>query len=250
MGKAYVITSGKGGTGKTSVSAGLACCLADRGYRTLCIDMDIGLKNLDIVLGLSDYGIYDFYDVLCGACSAEDAVIRHPQLDKLFFLTAPAAFPPEGISEEDMTALIKHLKSNYDFCIIDSPAGLGDGFYLSICAADSAVVVATGDSTSCRDAGRAVMELYDRNISDISLIVNRVRPKLFRRSNSNVDDIIDSVGARLLGLIPEDKTVILAANQGVLLKYAGSKGAYPALDRIASRIIGERTPLHNIKPNL
>ena len=180
MSTAIVITSGKGGTGKTSITGGVASCLAALGHRVLCIDMDIGLRNLDLTLGLSDRALMDFTDVLCGRCTLERAAVPHPVIQGLFLLTAPVTLPEAPLSEAAMKELIHRAREGYDYILMDSPAGLGEGFRLACCAADRAVVVSTTDASALRDAQRTVSVLRDR-IPRIHLVVNRVQPRLLRR---------------------------------------------------------------------
>ena len=156
MSTAIVITSGKGGTGKTSITGGVASCLAALGHRVLCIDMDIGLRNLDLTLGLSDRALMDFTDVLCGRCTLERAAVSHPVIQGLFLLTAPVTLPEAPLSEAAMKELIHRAREGYDYILMDSPAGLGEGFRLACCAADRAVVVSTTDASALRDAQRTV----------------------------------------------------------------------------------------------
>jgi septum site-determining protein MinD len=248
MGKVIVFTSGKGGTGKTTSAAALASALAARGMKILCIDADAGLKNLDLSLGLSETALCDFCDVLDGRCSFDEAVYEHPAIPGLFFLTAPTLVHTEDINASAFNDMLSSVRDRFDFCFIDSPAGIGSGFRLSAQAADAAIIVSTSDASSSRDAQRIVMELRAMGISNISLIVNRVRPKIFRISKLDVDDLIDTVGAKLIGLIPEDRAVILAANLGVPLLSYTSKGAAAAFTRIAGRLLGERVSITGIKP--
>ena len=180
MSTAIVITSGKGGTGKTSITGGVASCLAALGHRVLCIDMDIGLRNLDLTLGLSDRALMDFTDVLCGRCTLERAAVPHPVIQGLFLLTAPVTLPEAPLSEAAMKELIHRAREGYDYILMDSPAGLGEGFRLACCAADRAVVVSTTDASALRDAQRTVSVLRNR-IPRIHLVVNRVQPRLGRR---------------------------------------------------------------------
>ncbi len=248
MGKVYVITSGKGGTGKTTTAAALASALAKKNLKVLCVDADIGLKNLDLSLGLSEMALPDISDVLGGGVSLESAAFEHPLIPSLYFLPAPSFSSVSDIDPEKMRSFVSEAKRIFDYCIIDSPAGLGSGFRLAARFADAAVIVTTGDVTSCRDAQRVVMELKALGISDISLIVNRVRPRIFRKSGQNIDDIVDAVGARLLGLVPEDRSVIISANQGSPLLLFSARGASAAYGRIAGRILGERIPAGDMKP--
>ncbi len=243
MGTAVVITSGKGGTGKTTAAAAIASCLAALGRRTLCLDADMVLKNLDLSLGLSDRAVMSFYDILEGRCSIEDAAVAHPDIENLYFLTAPVNIPPEKIDLADMRDLVSKIKTAYDYCIIDSPAGLGPGFELAVASADSAIVITTADDSSCRDAQRAVSELSESGIKEVRLIVNRVKRCLLKRAASNIDNIIDIVGARLIGLIPEDDDVPLSANMGSPLVLFSSQRAAKAFLHVAMRMEGRKIPL-------
>ena len=243
MGKVIAITSGKGGTGKTTSCAALASCLAVLGYKTLCLDCDIGLKNLDVPLGLVDCASTNFTDVLGGILSLDEAVSPHPEIGRLFFLSAPAMAEPETIDQNQMDALFGEIRGRFDYCIVDSPAGLGAGFKLACTHADMAIVVETGDMTSLRDGQRTVCQLQSLGLCDIRLLVNRVRPRLFRRSKTSVDDAIDMVGARLIGLVAEDEDVILSANRGLPLICYKPDGATAQYFRIAKRIVGQKVPL-------
>ena len=161
MGTAIVITSGKGGTGKTSLTGGIAAALSKLGKSVLCIDMDIGLRNLDISLGLNDRALMDFTDVAEGRCPLSRAAVQHPNLPGLFLLTAPMTLSPT-LKKEDVRALLNTARTYYDYILIDSPAGLGTGFQLATCGADRALVVATNDASSLRDAQRTVSEQIGR----------------------------------------------------------------------------------------
>lgn len=246
MGTVIVITSGKGGTGKTSLTGGAASCLAALGRRVLCIDLDIGLRNLDISLGMTDRALMDFTDVLSGRCSLERAAVPHPVIHGLHLLTAPLSPPREGLPEAAMQALLDQARSQFDYVLIDSPAGLGSGFRLAVCGADRAVVVSTNDSSALRDAQRTVAEL-DRRLDTIHLVMNRIQPKLMRRLRTTIDDAMDEAGLPLLGVIPEDPQVILAANTSKPLILFSRKGAAIAYLNIAKRIMGERVPLMKIR---
>lgn len=247
MGKAIVITSGKGGTGKTTTVSALSSGLAAMGYRTLCLDADMGLKNLDLYLGLSEMALMDFNDIIQERCTIEQAVIAHPTVANLYFLTAPVSISPDSIGLEDMKSLVEQLKSEFDFVLIDSPAGIGSGFHLAACGADSALVIATTDTSSYRDAARTVIELTGLGFDDIRLIVNRIRPSLLKRMKSTIDDAVDSVGVRLIGIVPEDKAVILASNAGIPLPMYKDRGAARAFTRIAQRLTGHRVAIRRIR---
>ena len=245
MGTAVVVTSGKGGTGKTSLTGGVSSCLAALGRRVLCIDMDIGLRNLDISLGLTDRALMDFTDVLEGRCSLKRAAVPHPVIKNLYLLTAPLTLSP-GISEERMKAFLRTAREQYDYILMDSPAGMGEGFRLAVCGADRGIVVSTTDTSALRDAQR-VVSLLSRQLPSIHLVVNRVQPKLLRRLHTTIDDAMDAAGLPLLGVVPEDEQVMLSANQGKPIILASRKGAAVAYLNIARRLMGERVPLMHIR---
>ena len=245
MSTAVVVTSGKGGTGKTSLTGGVSSCLAALGRRVLCIDMDIGLRNLDISLGLTDRALMDFTDVLEGRCSLKRAAVPHPVIKNLYLLTAPLTLSP-GISEERMKAFLRTAREQYDYILMDSPAGMGEGFRLAVCGADRGIVVSTTDTSALRDAQR-VVSLLSRAIPRIHLVVNRVQPKLLRRLHTTIDDAMDAAGLPLLGVVPEDEQVMLSANQGKPIILASRKGAAVAYLNIARRLLGERVPLMRIR---
>ena len=245
MSTAVVVTSGKGGTGKTSLTGGVSSCLAALGRRVLCIDMDIGLRNLDISLGLTDRALMDFTDVLEGRCSLKRAAVPHPVIKNLYLLTAPLTLSP-GISEERMKAFLRTAREQYDYILMDSPAGMGEGFRLAACGADRGIVVSTTDTSALRDAQR-VVSLLSRQLPSIHLVVNRVQPKLLRRLHTTIDDAMDAAGLPLLGVVPEDEQVMLSANQGKPIILASRKGAAVAYLNIARRLMGERVPLMHIR---
>ncbi len=245
MGTAIVVTSGKGGTGKTSMTAGLAVALSQMGRQVLCIDMDIGLRNLDISLGLSDRVLMDFSDVALGRCTLTRGAVNHPELLRLSLLTAPLTIPQQ-LTENHVKQLISDAKTLYDYVLIDCPAGLESGFRFATCAADRALVVATCDASSLRDAQRAVTAL--RHLPQIHLIMNRIQPKLLRKLHTTIDDAMDSAGLPLLGVVPEDPKVTLSANSGrPLTRMTGRQGAAAACINMAKRLEGYSVPILRIR---
>ena len=244
MGTVITVTSGKGGTGKTTVTGGVASCLARLGKTVLCIDMDIGLRNLDISLGLSDRALMDFADVALGNCPLARAAVSHPDLPNLSLLTAPMRLPPH-VTAGSIRALLRTARDRYDYIFIDCPAGLGPGFQLATCGADRALVVATNDASSLRDAQRAVTQLSA--IRQVHLVMNRIQPKLLRQLRTTIDDAMDAAGLPLIGVVPEDPRVILSANQGRPLILGGRQGAANACLNIAKRIQGQRVPIMRIR---
>ncbi len=244
MGVVVTITSGKGGTGKTSITGGIAASLALMGRRVLCIDMDIGLRNLDISLGLSDRALMDFSDVALGRCPLARAAVDHPELKGLSLLTAPMSLPA-NVTPDKIRVLLDTARTMYDYILIDSPAGLGAGFHLSICGADRVLVIATNDASSLRDAQRTVEELD--GIRQVHLIMNRIQTKLLRRLRATIDDAMNTAGLPLLGVVPEDAQVMLCANLGQPLTSRGKRGAALACWNIALRLEGHRVPIMRIR---
>ena len=241
MGTSIVVTSGKGGTGKSSLTAGVGSCLAAMGYEVLCVDMDIGLRNLDMALGLTESALMDVTDVLQGRCSLDRAAVRHPQLEHLSLLPAPVTMPQTPIPEQDMQGLMEQIRTAYDFCFLDCPAGIGTGFALSVCAADRAIVVANTDPITIRAAQAAVAQLNRRSIP-AHLAMNRITRKFLRKLHTNVDDAMDALGLPLIGIIPEDPKVTFSASAGIPVILTQRRGAARAYYNIAKRILGQRVP--------
>jgi septum site-determining protein MinD len=243
MGTAIMVTSGKGGTGKTSLTAGLSSCLAALGHRVLCVDLDIGLRNLDIALGLDDRAVMDFTDVMELRCPLLTAVAEHPSIHGLFLLTAPLSLSELDISS--FCRMMQEAREYFDYIFMDSPAGLGDGFQLAMAAADRAIVVSATEPAALRDAQRAVAELLPQ-VSEIHLVMNRVQPKLIRKLRTSIDYAMDTAGLPLLGIVPEDKDVTVAASQGIPLVLYSHKQAAMAYLNIAKRLKGSKVPLMKI----
>ena len=244
MGTVIAVTSGKGGTGKTSITGGVAASLALMGHTVLCIDMDIGLRNLDITLGLSDRAMMDFSDVALGRCPLARGAVDHPDVKGLSLLTAPMSLSP-SLTIDKVRAMLDTARGQYDYILIDSPAGLGAGFRLAICGADRALVIATNDASSLRDAQRTVCEL--ESIRQVHLIMNRIQPKLLRKLRATIDDAMNTAGLPLIGVVPEDNQVMLAANLGQPLTAQGRRGAALACWNIALRLDGNQVPIMRIR---
>ena len=244
MGVSIVFTSGKGGTGKSTAVSAIASCLSALGQRVLCIDLDLRLPNLDLLLGMSDLTTLDISDVAAGRHTLEEAIVEHPTLTGLYLLAGPALCSEE-LNGNTLAAIIAEAKTQFDFCLLDGPAGLDELFYLTAKDADAVVVVSTADASSQRDAQRVVMELDEMGFEQISLILNRVRVHMLRQSALNVDDIIDFVGAPLLGIVPEDQDVIGAATRLRPLVLHSRRWAAQAFLKIAKRMMGQEIPLEH-----
>ena len=244
MGQVIAVISGKGGTGKTSLTAGVAACLAAEGQKVLCIDCDMGLRKLDLSLGLADEATVAFTDVMDGLYTLEDAV-THPRIPGLDLLTAPVTKLPEDVDQEAFGRLLEEVRAKYDWCLIDAPAGVGVGFQLATRYADELVVVAVADPASMRDAARAadLIELQDRPDRPMRLVVNRVSRRMYRKLRATVDDVMDGVGLPLLGIVPDDISVTLAAAASEPLILYTSRGASVACLHIARRLCGRRAAL-------
>ena len=245
MGNIIAVVSGKGGTGKTSFTANTAIALAHLGHRVLCLDCDITLRNLDLALGLADRALMDFSDVVSGRCSLDDAVVPHETFEDLYLLAAPLTGGILSVTVEQLSRLGQEIREKYDFCLVDAPAGFGQGFVLAAALADSAIVVTTTDTSALRDAQRTVMELHLFPRGRLYLVVNRVQRRVLRELHATIDDMIDTAGAPLLGLIPEDKDLPYCLNRGIPLRNY-SYYAAKAYDHIAKRISGKSVPLMKI----
>lgn len=247
MGKVIAVLSGKGGTGKTTVCAGLALGLAGQGCRVLCMDLDVGLRNLDIALGLAQVPALSFPDVSEGGASLS-AAARHPGCETLSFLTAPVGRRTEELDQEAFDRMMEEVRRTFDICLLDAPAGVGEGFRMAAQAASLELLVTGPDPGALRDGTRTgeLLELMGKR--DVRLVVNRVSPKLYSSMNLTVDDVMDMVGYPLLGLVPEDRNVPLAAvHDRPLLLYARRSPAAAAFRRMAKRLQGLPVPLAKIK---
>ena len=245
MGKIIAVVSGKGGTGKTSFTANTGLALASLEQRVLCMDCDITLRNLDLALGLSDRALMDFSDVLAQRCTLEQAVVTHRQYPTLDLLTAPMADKPLPLTVRQLAALAKEIRERYDWCLMDAPAGLGQGFKMAACMADQVIVVTTTDISAMRDAQRTAMELSAFPGGTVHLVVGRVSKKVLRQLHTTIDDAIDAAGLPLLGVVPEDEDVPYCLNRGLVLRERNYYAAR-AYENIAKRIMGRKTPLMKI----
>ena len=243
MGELLAVLSGKGGTGKTSVCAGLATALADAGLDVLCIDCDIGLRNLDISLGMSHISALSFADVSQGGYSLDQAAV-HPDYPKLRFLTAPMTCAPESVDSAAFLAMLNQARQRFHYIFLDAPAGIDAGFRLAARYADRVLLVTGSDPAAVRDASRAAEVLELMGKTHVRLIVNRIHPKMVSAMDLTVDDVMDRAGLPLIGIVPEDPNITLAASfcQPVL-KYARYSDASRAFRRIALRVQGLNQPI-------
>ena len=240
MGELIAIVSGKGGTGKSSLCAGIAQALAENGERVLCIDCDIGLRNLDIALGITQLGALSFLEAI--EYGLENAT-AHPDFASLYFLTAPMNCFVDDIDEIEFGQLLQNARDMYDYVMLDAPAGIEAGFRLAARYADRVIVVTGADPASVRDATSSGQLLQSMGKTNVRIIVNRIDPKTVKAMRVTVDDIMDRAGLPLLGIVPEDPEVVLAAAFERPLLLHTKKGAAAACRRIAQRILGRRVPV-------
>ena len=246
MTKIIIIASGKGGTGKTSLAAGVGAALARREQKVLVIDGDSGLRNLDIVLGMSDRVVFSFADVASGMIPLMEAAAKHPSMEQLFLLTAPAEPLQSGaLTAEGMQLLARQAnEAGFDYILIDGPAGLAEEFHAFAAVASEAIVITCGGEGSLRGAERMARVLEDDGVPNVRLVVNRIRRRLIRRGAiGTVDDAMDATGLCLLGIVPEDEEVSVSAGKGVPIASEKARSAAHAYRNIARRLDGEDTPL-------
>ena len=244
MGKIIAVASGKGGTGKTTTVAAVSSCLAALGYKTLAVDYDAGMKNLDLALGMADFSVTDYLDVVNGRLSLMEACHEHPQIPNLFFLAAPTVYNPGETDAAAVRVMHEEIRETFDFCLIDAPSGTGEGFSLANSGADMSVIVTNGELPAIRDAQRATATVREMGHNGIWLLVNRVQPGKFKKLKTTIDDVIDAVGAQLIGAVREDDSVFLSLHENTpLILYKRRRAAYDFLD-VALRVKGEAIPLN------
>ena len=244
MGEAIVITSGKGGVGKTTTTANLGAALANMGHRVVLVDADIGLRNLDVVMGLENRIVYDLVDVVEGFAKLKPALIKDKRFDNLYLLPAAQTRDKNAVSPEQMRQLVADLKEEFDWVIIDCPAGIEQGFRNAVAGADRAVVVATPEVSSVRDADRIVGLLEANDIVKPLLLVNRIRPAMVKRGEMmDIDDIIEILAIELLGVVPEDEGIVTSSNRGEPAVLSDRSKAGESYRNIARRLAGEEVPV-------
>lgn len=242
--RVIVITSGKGGVGKTTTTANIGAALADKGHKVLLIDTDIGLRNLDVVMGLENRIVYDLIDVIEGRCRVSQALIKDKRCPNLVLLPAAQIRDKNDVNTDQMKELIFSLKESFDYILIDCPAGIEQGFKNAIAAADEAIVVTTPEVSATRDADRIIGLLEAAGIKNPRIVVNRLRIDMVKEKNMlSVEDILDILAVKLLGVVPDDETVVISTNKGEPLVYKGDSLAAKAFKNIASRIEGVEVPL-------
>lgn len=250
MGDVIVITSGKGGVGKTTTSANLGTGFALQGKKVVLVDADIGLRNLDVVMGLENRIVYDLVDVVEGNCRLKQALIRDKRYESLYLLPAAQTRDKNAVNPEQMQELCSELVQEFDFVIIDCPAGIEQGFKNAIAGASQAIIVTTPEVSAVRDADRIIGLLESEGKHNPKLIINRIRPSMVKKGDMmDIDDIIDILAIDLLGIIPEDEYIIISTNRGEPAVANPVSAASTAYKNIVRRLLGENVPLMTIENN-
>lgn len=247
MGEIIVVTSGKGGVGKTTTTANIGAGLAELGKKVLVIDTDLGLRNLDVVMGLENRIVYNLVDVIEGKCRLNQALIKDKRYENLYLLPSAQTKDKSAVTPEQMIKLTSDLRREYDFVLLDCPAGIEQGFQNAISGADKALVITTPEVSAIRDADRIIGLLEANKIRNIGLIINKIRIEMVKRGDMmSVEDVTEILPADLLGIIPDDEQVVIATNQGEPVidmdSFAGQ-----AYRNICRRLTGDEIPFFNLE---
>lgn len=247
-GEVYTITSGKGGVGKTTTTANLSMALALKGHKVVAIDADIGLRNLDVVMGLENRIVYDLVDVVDGVCRLKQAMIRDKRIDGLFLIPAAQTRDKNAVSPADMIKICDDLREEFDYILIDSPAGIEQGFRNAVAPADKVIVVTTPEVSAVRDADRIIGLIEAEEKGPGKLIINRLRPDLVDRGDMlSIDDVLDILNIELVGVVPDDEAIIVATNKGIPVTLQNGSTASQAFKNVCLRIGGETVPFLDLK---
>lgn len=244
MARVITITSGKGGVGKTTTTANLGTALAMQGQRVVCVDADIGLRNLDVVMGLENRIVYDLVDVVEGRCRLRQALIKDKRFPELFLLPAAQTRDKDAVSPDDMIELCNNLRREFDFVLVDSPAGIEGGFRNAIAGADEVLIVTTPEVSAVRDADRIVglVEAFEKGHP--RLILNRIRQQMVARGEMmSKDDVVEILAIDLIGVVPDDEAIVTSTNRGEVAVMHKPSLAGRAYTDIARRLLGEDVPM-------
>jgi len=250
MSEVYVITSGKGGVGKTTTSANVGAGLAIQGKKVVLVDADIGLRNLDVVMGLENRIVYNLLDVIEGNCRLRQALIKDKRYETLYLLPAPQTKDKDSVNPEQMKKLCDQLREEFDYVILDCPAGIEQGFKNAVAGADKAIVVTTPEISAVRDADRIVGLLEASEVRNPLLILNRIKPEMVKRGDMlALDDVTDLLAIDVLGVVPDDESIVISTNKGEPCVADPKSRAGQAFRDIVQRLLGEAIPLQNLEVN-
>lgn len=244
MSEIIVITSGKGGVGKTTTTANIGAALALSGKKVVMIDTDIGLRNLDVIMGVENRIVYDIVDVVENRCTYTKALVRDKRFESLFLLPAAQSRDKSAVTTTQMKHLVRQMSESFDYILIDCPAGIEQGFLNAVAPAKRAVVVAMPEVSSVRDADRIIGLLEKHEIKDIKLVINKLRPKMVANGSMlGIEDMLEILAVDLLGVVPDDEDIIVAANKGEYVSMQSASLAGQAYRNIAARLNGQETDL-------
>jgi septum site-determining protein MinD len=249
MSEVIVVTSGKGGVGKTTVTANIGCGLAMLGYKVVLVDADTGLRNLDVVLGMENRIVFDLTDVIEEKCRLRQALIKDRRFEELFLLPTAQTKDKSAVTPKDMQNICSQLREHFDYVIVDSPAGIEQGFQSAVAGVEKAIVVTVPEVAAVRDADRVVGLLEAKaEIRDPKLIINRLRMQMVQRGDMmTLEDMHDILGLELLGVIPDDEQVVIATNRGDPIVINENSLSGRAFKDIVRRMLGEPVPLMNLE---
>ena len=249
-GKVITVTSGKGGVGKTTATANIGAALAKLGYKVVCVDADIGLRNLDVILGLENRIVYDIVDVVEGRCRLPQAMIKDKQLPNLQLIPAAQTRDKSAVSPSDMVRLCNDLREIVDYVVIDSPAGIERGFRNAIAGADTVLVITNPEVSAVRDADRIIGLIEAEEKGPARLILNRINPDMVERGDMlDAQDVLELLAIELIGIVPEDESVLVSANRGIPATLNEKSNAGRAFSNIARRLLGEEVPFLELQSN-
>lgn len=244
MGEIVIIASGKGGTGKTTAAANIGAALAKAGKLTVLVDMDMGLRNLDVALGLENEIVYDVSDIIDGTRTVDEVLIRDTRYENLYFIPSPQTRDASGLDEDRFIELWETLKNRFDYCVIDAPAGIDGGFKYSLLRADRGVLVTVPETAALRDADRVISIMEDAGIEDVRLIINRVREDMINSGiMMNVDVCMDLLSIPIIGIVPDDIELLASGLRGEMAVSNPASRAGKAFENVAKRLTGELVPI-------
>lgn len=247
-GKVVTVTSGKGGVGKTTATANVGAALAELGQKVVCVDGDIGLRNLDVVLGLENRIVYDLVDVVEGRCRLRQAMIRDKRLPELYLIPAAQTRDKNAVSPSDMVRMCNELRLEYDWILVDSPAGIERGFRNAVAPADIVIVITNPEVSAVRDADRIIGLIEAEEKGPARLVINRIKSAMVKRGDMlSVEDVLELLAVELIGMVPDDENVILSTNRGVPVVLDGKSRAGQAFRNIARRLNGDQVPFMSME---